>query len=254
LAERLLELIADVQGLLDLPELRLGLLESLMRVVACDWASLNEIGPSPADAVVLTRPVLSARWQRLFAELALDNPLLVRWTETRDGRAYRFSDVASWEELAQRPLFRRVYAPLGVRYQIAFTLPSATDRVLAIALSRREQDFSDDERELLDRARPFLIQAYRNALRVQELDDQAGPSRQLLIEEGLSQRQAEIVVRVARGASNRDIGHALDISERTVAKHLQLAFRVLGVRTRSEAADHVWALNFGRRSPATRHR
>jgi DNA-binding CsgD family transcriptional regulator len=252
LADHLLELIADVQGLLDLPDLRAGLLESLMRAVACDWASLNEIGQVPADAVVLTRPVLSARWQRLFAELALDNPLLARWLETRDGRAYRFSDVASWEELAHRPLFRRVYAPLGVRYQIAFTLPSETGRVMAIALSRRERDFSDRERELLDRARPFLIQAYRNALRVQELDDHAIPSRRLLVDQGLSDRQAEIVVRVARGASNRDIARALGISERTVAKHLQLAFPVLGVRTRSEAADRVWALNFGRRSLATR--
>ena len=61
-------------------------------------------------------------------------------------------------------LHREFYGPIGLEHQIAFVLEQAPDRVLAVALSRRHRDFTDAERELLDRARPFLIQAYRNAI------------------------------------------------------------------------------------------
>ena len=44
-----------------------------------------------------------------------------------------------------------------------FTLPARPPLLLGIALSRGEENFSDDEVELLALARPHLIQAYRNA-------------------------------------------------------------------------------------------
>ena len=248
---RLLELIGDVQGLLDLAELREGLLSALQRAVPSDWASLNEIGSDPALTVAISRPPLAPRWHEKFALLAHENPLLALWRATRDGRAYRFSDVATEAELRDLALFREVYAPLGVRHQIAFTLPSTTDRVLAIALSRRDHDYTDSERDLLNHARPFLIQAYRNALAVatpaEDRSDGSAGIRKLLVGEGLTNRQAEVLVHAAHGASNRDIAARLAVSDRTVQKHLELAFRKLGVRTRSQAADRVWALAQGQR-------
>ena len=56
------------------------------------------------------------------------------------------------EELQATALYREVYEPLGVRHQIAFTLPALPGRIVGIALSRGEPDFTDDERDLLDRA------------------------------------------------------------------------------------------------------
>ncbi len=77
-------------------------------------------------------------------------------------RASRMSSPAV--ELHRLDLYREVYRPLGVEYQIAFTLPSSSQRVLGVALSRGERDFTARERDLLNLARPYLIQAYRNAL------------------------------------------------------------------------------------------
>lgn len=74
----------------------------------------------------------------------------------------------SADELHALELYTEVYRPMGVEYQIAFTLPSVPGRILGIALSRGDRDFSDDERDLLDRSRSFLIQAYRNAARYTE--------------------------------------------------------------------------------------
>jgi DNA-binding NarL/FixJ family response regulator len=57
---------------------------------------------------------------------------------------------------------------------------------------------------------------------------------------GLTVREAEVVRLVARGLANPAISDALELSVRTVQKHLERASRRLGVSTRSEAAALVW--------------
>jgi len=53
---------------------------------------------------------------------------------------------------------------------------------------------------------------------------------------GLSERELEILKYVAKGASNREIGTALFISEKTVKNHLSSIFRKLDVEDRTQAA------------------
>ncbi len=159
----LLELIGDVIGLLDIVELRRGLLDAMHRMLPCDYVSLNDIGPGRDEVVAIMEPDvpgLMSAWVRH----AHENPLLRHLQRTLDGRAYRFSDVIASDALHALPLYREVYAPMGVEHQLAFSLPASPNRVLAIALSRGRHDFSDAERDLVNAARPFLIQAYLNAI------------------------------------------------------------------------------------------
>jgi DNA-binding NarL/FixJ family response regulator len=217
------------------------LLRALLRVLPSKWASLNDVGPGWVRAVV--EPHLDEVWFDRFAELAHENPLYQRWMRTRDGRAYRFSDVTTREALESTRLYREVYRPLGIEHQIVITLPSEADRVLAIVLHREDRDFSDAERDLLNRARPFLIQAYSNALAYSALVESSSvPLESKLVVHGLTERQAEVLALVARGGSNRDVAARLGLSDRTVQKHLERAFRVLGVSTRSAAASRAWEL------------
>ncbi|AFM41876.1 response regulator containing a CheY-like receiver domain and an HTH DNA-binding domain [Desulfosporosinus acidiphilus SJ4] len=53
---------------------------------------------------------------------------------------------------------------------------------------------------------------------------------------GLSERELEILHYVVRGASNREIGTALFISEKTVKNHLSSIYRKLEVEDRTQAA------------------
>jgi DNA-binding NarL/FixJ family response regulator len=55
----------------------------------------------------------------------------------------------------------------------------------------------------------------------------------------LTQREAEVLMWIARGKSNRDIGEILGISPRTVNKHLEQVFMKLGVENRASAAAHA---------------
>ena len=50
----------------------------------------------------------------------------------------------------------------------------------------------------------------------------------------LSQRERQVAVAVARGATNKEIARVLGITERTVKAHLAAAFEKLGVRDRMQ--------------------
>lgn len=52
----------------------------------------------------------------------------------------------------------------------------------------------------------------------------------------LTTREAEVLIWIARGKSNRDISDILGISPRTVNKHLEQIFNKLGVENRASAA------------------
>jgi DNA-binding CsgD family transcriptional regulator len=247
---RLLDLIGDASELLEIEEFRLGLLQALKRAVPSDWVSLNDIGPDPESISVIMDPPAEPELVEEFSRLAHQNPLIEHYNATHDGRALRISDVVSQEEFHSREIYQRVYQVLGVEYQIAFTLPHVRDRILGVVLSRSERDFDDDERDVLEAARPFLIQAYRNAVRYSALlaGQRAGhpstlalPGIARLRQLGLTRRQSEVLQLIATGAAEREIGSRLGISHRTVQKHLEHCYRALGVDSRSQAAAIAWA-------------
>jgi DNA-binding CsgD family transcriptional regulator len=254
---RLLELLASIYGLIELEEFRRGIVDALRTSLRADWVSLNEFGETGTPIATIVAPPVAAEVHEGFGRLGHQNPLVQRSMRTRDGRVYRLSDLVSQEELHALPLYRDVYAPIGLEHQIAFTLPHEPPRMLGIALSRKRHDFDDWERDVLERARPFLIQGYRNAVHYERARMVSGTGngngngnghapKDALRARGLTPREAEVVGLIAAGRSNRDAAAELGLSARTVQKHLEHAYRKLGVRTRSEAAAMTWELADGR--------
>jgi DNA-binding CsgD family transcriptional regulator len=252
-ADRVLDMIGEVQGMLELDELIDGLLAAIQRNVPSDYVSLNDIGPDTDRVIAVVTPELPESMYRLWGEYAFENPLMRRYVETLDGRPYRFSDVVTRDEYHALELYRHFYSLIEVEHQMAFTLPATPGRVIAIALSRCERDFSDEDREVVERARPYLIQAWRNAIDHTALRDELtarplgpaggdGAAVEALRSRGLTERQAQVLALVARGRSNRDAGAILGISDRTVQKHLEHCYRVLDLQSRSAAAEFVWGM------------
>jgi DNA-binding CsgD family transcriptional regulator len=231
-----------VIGLLDLEELCHGMLRALREALPAEWSALHELPANLPHTISLTEPPAPPEEHAIFAKYGLQNPLAAYYMQTNNGRAMRFSDLVTRRELHRLDLYRELYQPLGVEYQIAFTLPSASHQVLGIALSRAKRDFTATERDLLNLTRPYLIQAYRNALAHTELSRGAG--RQIVLDDlralGLTARQAEVLRLVAMGRSDQDAAAALGIGVRTAQKHLQHCYRVLGVSDRSQAAGLAW--------------
>ena len=52
----------------------------------------------------------------------------------------------------------------------------------------------------------------------------------------VTEREAEVLLSIARGKSNRDIAEILDLSPRTVNKYLEQIYAKLGVENRASAA------------------
>lgn len=52
----------------------------------------------------------------------------------------------------------------------------------------------------------------------------------------LTQRESEVLLWIAKGKANRDIGEILGLSARTVNKHLEQIYVKLGVENRASAA------------------
>lgn len=202
------------------------------------------------DELAVISPAQPEHLHLLYGELAHENPLTARYIESRDGRPYRFSDVCTSADLHQTRLYERVYAPMGVEYQMAFTLPAPSGRLLGVALSRSNRDYSEAEKGMIERARPFLIQAWRNSLDYAAVstagnhteipDPEAGVAA--LRKGGLTRRQAEVLLLIARGHSTADAAVELELSDRTVHKHLEHCYRTLGVNSRWAAAAVVWSL------------
>ena len=56
---------------------------------------------------------------------------------------------------------------------------------------------------------------------------------------GLSGREVEVLIWVAQGKTNSEIGTILEISCRTVSKHLEHIYPKLGVESRTAAVVHL---------------
>lgn len=67
----------------------------------------------------------------------------------------------------------------------------------------------------------------------------------------LSPREREVLVHLAHGLDNREIGAKLGISEKTVRNHVWNMFAALGVRTRAQAIVTARDAGFGAQEPRT---
>ena len=238
-----LDLVGEAYAALDLESFAPRVLDAIRAAVPSDWASLNDLGPEPSAKSIMVPPA-SPHFYEVYERHAHEHPLVIEMGATGDGGPKRISDVVDQDTFHSLPIYRELYADLGVEYQVAFTLPAPAGHLVAIALSRGDDDYTDEECTLLRRARPHLIQAYRNAIEHTALLRRLGLAAALppadLPAYGLTDREAEVIRRVASGRSNRDVATELGLSARTVQKHLERAYRKLGVTSRSEAARIAW--------------
>ena len=157
----LLELVGEAYSFDDLSQFRAGVIEVLNRVVPSDLVAYNEIAPEETFVVMI--PDFDAGLLPKFTALAHENPLIIHYQRTGDGRPYRISDMIDQKTFHATALYKDFYKPMGIESQVAFSLPSRPQLLVGLALTRGHEDFTDREVQLLALARPHLMQAYRNA-------------------------------------------------------------------------------------------
>lgn len=118
-------------------------------------------------------------------------------------------------------------------HQLAVTLSTPDTHVIGIAFSRARTEFSDADRDLLSVLRSPLV---AGLLRARRRHRSRGALAGSAHRGGLTDREVRVLELVALGRTNRAIARALDVSPRTVAKHLEHIYRKLDVTNRAAAA------------------
>lgn len=129
-------------------------------LVACDVATFNRIQIADNRVEYTTIP---SHWQtRLDAyrtvleRFAFQHPLVDHHVGTGSPSAFRLSDVAdaAWPT---SDLYRGYYAPLGLRHQLILAVPSPSEVMNILALSRLASDFDERDVAVIDAVRPVLV-------------------------------------------------------------------------------------------------
>ncbi len=201
------------------------------------WAA-HRLLPILAEACLIARDLEGAREvsERMRAEgVALDDPLALAWAEACGALTLWLGGSGEEAAEALRAAAERLeavpYLPdaLRVRRRLAACLADLGRRDEAIYELRRLHDGFDRmgaERE---------IEKTRLALR--EIGSRPPVRAAAPGVHGLTGRECEVVALVAEGRSNKSIGRALGISDRTAERHLTNIYRKLGVRSRAELAE-----------------
>src|ERR1035438_5602115 len=153
--ELFLDCIRVLHSFRDAPALRLWLLDTaLPKLVPSDWFSYNEVDLlNPANTLAILHPESNQLFQQLFPrfrEVAHQHPLITRQLQTPNFPVHKISDFLSQEDYHRLELYQEVYRLLGVEYQIAATIKLDPDHITAFALSRRQNDYTERDRAILE--------------------------------------------------------------------------------------------------------
>ena len=237
--QQALHLVDDLADVDDSECVAVVALPGLARLVGCDYLSYTELGPAPGQMRVAGYPHQEPpAGLDAFAAHVHEHPLVNHYRESRDGRPVKISDFLSRGEFHRLGLYNEFFRLFPVEHQIAVSLAGAEKQIIGIAFNRAGSDFTERDRDLLEVLREPLEAAMcrcrrrESARRVLRTASSGGCTE-------LTQREAQILELVGAGRTNAAIARALELSPRTVAKHLEHIYRKLDVTCRAAAVGHA---------------
>lgn len=171
-----------------------------------------------------------ARWlraeahARMLPEQALDRRRRAASRAMRRAEWFREHDIG-WREMRWRLLAGELLRSVRERRQAVRELSRARALAERMGLARALEGIEAQLRALGQPGRPAT--------------EGRGPSAAGLA--ALTPREREIAVRIARGATNGDIAHALTLAESTVARHVSNILLKLDLPNRRQLAERVHA-------------
>ena len=160
------EALYDLNRHRDANTLPEKILSVVSRLIACDSAVFIRIDPATTSFSLLSQPAdaFAGLNHQEVAELHLrDHPLVTHFSVRRDARAWILHDFIPRVTFQRSMLYRTLYRPLGIEFQLILLVPFPDRAPRALLLNRRNSQFSESDRQLLQLLWPHLAQAVRNA-------------------------------------------------------------------------------------------
>jgi DNA-binding NarL/FixJ family response regulator len=116
--------------------------------------------------------------------------------------------------------------------------------VARLDLARALDQVGDEHGATLERA------AATSTLTRLGVTDAVARKTPVVLPDGITRREAEVLALVAQGLTNREVADALVLSERTVARHLANVYTKIGVTSRTAATTYAHRHGLVERSSA----
>jgi DNA-binding CsgD family transcriptional regulator len=214
------------------------ILPGLTRLIGCDTATYQKLSPEPnklGPYVEYPTGSLDPAALPVFEAHLEEHPLVQHGLVISGRGPARISEVAGRRRFRQLAIYNEYFRHIPTDDQIAFTLPGPRDgKLIGVALSRSDEEFSAADSALLRSVMPAMRNALRRSRRQRHARAAVAAGHDDTLAD-LTDRELEVLQMAARGRTNRAIARALDVSPRTVAKHLEHAYRKLGVTSRAAA-------------------
>jgi DNA-binding CsgD family transcriptional regulator len=236
--------VLDVHLAPNIEALREAIPAGAARLIASDRANFNEFDLADGSRLVIPSPIPSY-WERLGPVLLqhmYEHPLSNPNRMPPLHQAQTFSDFrhdAGWK---RSRLYHDYYIPAGSRFQLFVFLHQRGTMRCSLAFNRERREFSAHDRAVLELVGPHVACAWRRCQELAQLrpehksDIGLADSFSGMKVPSLTQRENEVLHWVAEGKRNSEISRILELSPRTVGKHLEHVFVKLGVETRTAAA------------------
>lgn len=179
-----------------------------------------------------------AEWKRLIPSHPYS-----QWHLTAPLGTSRVTDVVDLRSFERTEIYQTLMRPRGQRFQAGLLFDQRGGNVTLLSLWRADHDYTDGEIETLELARSVLVAGMEQYAARERARSWAGPE---LDASPLTPRQCQVAALVAHGLTNEQVARKLDISARTVRKHLEDIFVATGCRSRTGVA--LWWHEGGRRA------
>lgn len=213
----------------------------LGRAIRCDIVARVDLDMSRGAAIVDT-DIDELNFDQTLADRVMitsdSHPAVLSYLTDPHGLSpRRVSDVCAERTWLESRCYRDGFADLPASRQLSIMV-SLTDqpRGAGWLFFRSGVDFTSKDLATARELQPALVLSYRLTNRGEPLSSRQG----LAVTDArirLTRREQEVLAALATGASARLIARALCVSERTVQKHAQNAYRKLGSHERVGAIN-----------------
>jgi DNA-binding CsgD family transcriptional regulator len=141
-------------------------IEQVAGLIPSIVVTFNEVDPVAGRLVFLAEPKsfpFPPETMAKLAALASQHPLIRYIGETGDGSAKKISDFWTQEEFHASDVYKQVYGPMDVEFQMSVALPAPRPIVVGVVVCRTDSDFSERDRMVFNLLRPHFVQAWHNA-------------------------------------------------------------------------------------------
>lgn len=229
--------LREVDEARNIQEFRTIVPDILCRLFVCDRANYNDfvVTTGVYHIVPNPTPVWWPKFKELYAAHVRDHPL-VR-TRTDCHRSVTLSRHAQERVWKNSPLLHDYFRPLRVNDQLSTMIERRSGGFVGIAVNRVKGAYTPEDQALMDLVSPVLESRLSFLKRQEPRPQPDGQPLAAAVElTTLTPREREILKWIAAGKRNSEIACILQVSNRTVEKHVENLLGKLNVETRTSAA------------------